>query len=506
MTDAQILPFFRRLLSFFSKNRSLLIILLVVFLLRIPSLFEPHRYADEEIYLTLGQGVRQGLVLYRDIHDNKPPLLYVVAAVAGDLFWFRFILLVAQAVGVVLFWKLAGLVFAGRRWVRLIASGFFAILSTLPFLEGNIANGENFMIVPAMGGAYLLYRRLRRPSEDTRPLGLLAVGFLFAVAFLFKVPIAFDFFGLLLFWLFFADPQPLRERLRSFPWSRLVLVLVGFGAPILLSIIYYSVLGAAVPYVRSALLQNIGYVSAWRGEDSGLFSNPLFSRGVMLLAILTVLFFLRRRLSFEIRFVSLWTVFSLYGALLSSRPYPHYLLEPLVPFSLLIFLPMMTRYWLQRGVVVLFISLVILAYFENGFWYYSTVPYYRNFLRFAQGRVGREEYFDFWGVRRNYEIAAYLRARTQASDRIFVWGTEPAIYALSERLPVGRYAVAYHILEFGAFDETMAALHSVQPRFIVVIDDLSQFSELKTLIDARYLRERAFDGAVIYRLSFVDDD
>ncbi len=61
---------------FLQLNPFLLIIILLMILLRIPSLFEPYWYGDEGIYLTLGQAIRKGLLLYRDIHDNKPPLLY----------------------------------------------------------------------------------------------------------------------------------------------------------------------------------------------------------------------------------------------------------------------------------------------------------------------------------------------------------------------------------------------------------------------------------------------
>ena len=37
----------------------LIVILALVFLLRVPSFFEPYYYGDEMIYLALGQGVRQ---------------------------------------------------------------------------------------------------------------------------------------------------------------------------------------------------------------------------------------------------------------------------------------------------------------------------------------------------------------------------------------------------------------------------------------------------------------
>ena len=64
-------------------------ILALVFIIRIPSFFEPYYYGDEMIYMSLGQGVRQGMTLYKDLHDNKPPLLYLTAAASGNIFWFK---------------------------------------------------------------------------------------------------------------------------------------------------------------------------------------------------------------------------------------------------------------------------------------------------------------------------------------------------------------------------------------------------------------------------------
>ena len=70
----------------------LTILLAIVLILRIPSFFEPFSYGDEMIYLTLGEAVRQGKTLYLFAHDNKPPLLYLIAAIAGNVFWFKVIL------------------------------------------------------------------------------------------------------------------------------------------------------------------------------------------------------------------------------------------------------------------------------------------------------------------------------------------------------------------------------------------------------------------------------
>ena len=89
----------------------LTILLAVVLVLRIPSFFEPFSYGDEMIYLALGEAIRRGIPLYKGIHDNKPPLLYILAAVAGNVFWFRVILTAWNLVTIVLFWHLMGVLF-----------------------------------------------------------------------------------------------------------------------------------------------------------------------------------------------------------------------------------------------------------------------------------------------------------------------------------------------------------------------------------------------------------
>ncbi|MDP3917665.1 MAG: hypothetical protein Q8Q30_00620, partial [Candidatus Woesebacteria bacterium] len=78
----------------------------ILLILRVPSFFEPYYYGDEMIYLALGEGVRQGIPLYLGLHDNKPPLLYLTAAISGNLFIFKVILAFWSIATVYIFWKL----------------------------------------------------------------------------------------------------------------------------------------------------------------------------------------------------------------------------------------------------------------------------------------------------------------------------------------------------------------------------------------------------------------
>src|SRR3989339_1860830 len=96
----------KKLISIIDTPLWLEILFAVLLILRIPSFFEPYYYGDEMIYLTLGEGIRQGTPLYSGLHDNKPPLLYLAAAISGSLVWFKVFLAVASLISIVLFAKI----------------------------------------------------------------------------------------------------------------------------------------------------------------------------------------------------------------------------------------------------------------------------------------------------------------------------------------------------------------------------------------------------------------
>ena len=135
----------------------LTILLGIVLLLRIPSFFEPFAYGDEMIYLTLGEGIRQGATLYKEVYDNKPPLLYLLAALAGNVFWFKAILAFWNVGTIILFWKLSQALFPNKLKLQKTGTIIFALLTTLPLLEGHIANAEIFMLGPIITAFLILF-------------------------------------------------------------------------------------------------------------------------------------------------------------------------------------------------------------------------------------------------------------------------------------------------------------------------------------------------------------
>ena len=185
----------------------LTILLAVVLVLRIPSFFEPFSYGDEMIYLTLGEAIRRGVPLYSGIHDNKPPLLYILAAIAGNVFWFRVILAAWMFITTVAFWKLTQVLFEKNPKARKIATIAFAILTTIPLLEGQIANAEIFMLGPTIAAFLVLL------TKKLTPKNLFFSGLLFSIATLFKVPAAFDVPVIITFWLIIAISKNKSKKL-----------------------------------------------------------------------------------------------------------------------------------------------------------------------------------------------------------------------------------------------------------------------------------------------------
>jgi hypothetical protein len=260
---------------------------------------------------------------------------------------------------------------------------------------------------------------------------------------------------------------------------------------------YFFWRGIGGLYLRSALLQNFGYLSSWDGGKG----DGLITRGLVMLAILALIWASRKKLGNNFGLISIWAITAIFGAFLSGRPYPHYLIEVVGPMALLtsFVLFQTTIYTALFGVVIaLLLAFGIVRY---KFWYYKSLPYYQNFASYVFGQKDKEQFYNFWGdnVTRNYRAATFINQITAPNDRIFVWGTEPALYVISNRDPAVKYVVSYHILDFSAQGEVGASLAKERPKVIVVDrNEPGKFSELSGIINANYALAGMFGDLLVY--------
>ena len=462
----------------------LVILLFICLLLRIPSFFEPYSYGDEMIYLTLGQGLRQGVPLYSGLHDNKPPVLYLIAALAGSLVWFKILLAISSLISIVIFAKIVKVIFENKSKTQKISVVLFALLTTLPLLEGNTANAENFMMAFTLGGIYLLL------SKKLNIRNLLSAGLLFGISFLTKVPALLDLPIIIVFWI--ITTQLNKENVIKILRNSLYLTL-GFLIPVVLSLIWYGVGGHLGDYVKAAFMQNVSYVSSWRPSDvqkSFLVRNtPLLIRFLIASFGIIITFIFRKKLSKPFILASVWLMLSLFAVTLSERPYPHYLLQSVGPIIILLGI-LFTQKTVEQSLVVipLLFAFFVPVYYK--FWYYPTSLYYLRFMKYVAGVSSKEKYLSGFNkyTQRNYQIANFLVSSSYKKDKVFVWGPDsPTIYALSRRIPPIKYVADYHVFDYSSKCEIVKMLSSDKPRFIVITLEAKPFLEVAGFLHKNYL-------------------
>lgn len=463
-------------------------ILVLAFFLRLPSLFEPNHYGDEGIYQVLGQQIRRGALLYQDVWDNKPPLLYLLYAFFdGDQFSLRLLSLIFALLSMVSFYFLSQEIFQKRPKVVFSLTLIFSLLFALPLLEGNIANSENFMLFPIILAFYLAWKNL---SKITASLTFIA-GLLFSLAFLLKIVAVFDLAALFLF-LTFTFWEKKKQLIKL-----LVTLLLGFTFSIGITILFFFSQGVLKEFLSAVLSQNVSYV-AWGNEF--LIPQGRLLLKLFLLSLFCLFLFLKRKAFSESQLlIFLWFAFSLFNALFAERPWIHYLLVLLPSFCLLL-----GSFWAEIKFRKLTLIILIFTFYlvATRFWIYGqTLTYYANFFSYGLGQKTTAQYRNFWGSRvsRDYQVAQFLTLKTSAEEPTFIWGNSAQIYALAKRPPVGPYVVAYHAnFTPQAREETISALTKSKPRYFIILPEAEPLRDLEVFLAKNYFRFGEGEGFLIY--------
>lgn len=577
-----MLPHLQKLDTWLSRRLSFILLLLLLLVLRLPSLCEPYWYGDEGIYLTIGHALSQGSRLYSEIIDHKTPIIYYLAMVPNQ-FWFRVLLLGWMVAALGFFYSLAGKLFRHHS-ARVAATLVFVLLTNLPAFEGNIPNGELFVMGFVLAGGWVLSLtplwnafwssgrpRLNSHSQPestthlnlelrdlrmTRQVAWLLVlaGTLFGLAILTKVPAVFDvaafisvaWFSLSASWGEWLQRLFSGKKLRwqIFPpavsvaiMEHALLVVAATASVIVLSVIYFVVRGSGADYLEYGLLYNFRYAGSWILP----FDNPLlvflFSLPgkVLLLALFLWILTLGRGLfSRRFQFIASWFALTLVASLLSNRPYPHYFLQVMPAIALILGLlwegvqAMLESHWrrssrtqpltlngspvrtqpkprtmisaaeLGVGLALVCWFIAILSLMKVGT--YPTVEYYQRWGRLLTGELSGEQYRNKFNayMADNYKVAELLKPH--ANQRLFIWGTNPMLYALTQTIPTDKFTVAFHIKDFQSYDQSLEAIQVHRPKYIVVMNsDSTTFPALNEYLVDNYAPNSDFQHFVLWK-------
>ncbi len=533
----------------------LFVILFVMVILRLPNFLEPYWYGDEAIYLTLGNAINQGSLLYTDIVDHKTPLIYQLARVP-DQYSFRLLLLAWMIITLALFYCFSRRLL-GKKYLAIISTGFLMVFTTLPLFEGNIPNGELFVMGFVMMGAFILrHTRIFSVATTIQPhvthgnqitstellqklgnigkgfaqesLLLLITGAFFGLAILTKVPALLDVAAFMaIFWFIFANTLLNVNKQTVFKIlpiliTRLAMLLVGIGIPIIASMVYYKMLGSGNDYLNFGLLYNFHYTGTWKLQ----FNNPtltwLFTFGaktLLLFAGLVLTTLLGKKIPFKLQFAFSWFLLAIFATLLSNRPYPHYFIQIFPALGLLLALMVesieVIASWLNKhsklnrlavrltlpqiilSLFAVMLSISIMYALHVGL--YPVAKYYANSWLYSQNQMSEKAYFSSFDglVNENYEVAEVI-TQMQLKD-LFIWGTNPMIYAQTKTVPTSRFTVAFHIKDVNNFEQTLQKIKLEKPRMIIVMrGEENSFPELNRYLTRNYLVNYQYRSMTVY--------
>jgi hypothetical protein len=100
--------------------------------------------------------------------------------------------------------------------------------------------------------------------------------------------------------------------------------------------------------------------------------------------------------------------------------------------------------------------------------------YYVNFVSWGLGLKSDAAYNDYFDRRVNLtqRLASELGDLGSESERLYIWGEYPWVYALAESTPADRYMTSFYTLLIPYLDwKLRPSLDASDPRFIVVMSD-----------------------------------
>ncbi len=472
--------------KYINLNKDVLAVLLLTFLLRLPSLFEPPWYDDEGIYAAVANSLLNGQRLYTEVLDNRPPGIYLLYAVIIGVFGPNLAFIKLAAILSVIGSQLTLVRIGSNMWSRragLIAALLLGVLSSLPIFEGNIANAEIFMMFPTCLGMLLWIKGRYFYS-----------GLAFGAALSIKQIAGAEFAAVLVTVMLFA---PFWRRKAG-------LLLAGYSIPVLLMLAYVISTDSLGEFIYA----NFSYYTDYLQRGARVHYSFGVVKVILLLSSILVMMAWARGprtdKSANMVLPAMWLVFAFFGSILTGRPYVHYLI-PIFPAVSLILgwcavswqttrIASVTWRKLLATSSVLGVSMwLLLSIFVP--WPRWTSPgwafnYYANFVQHVLGVRSSAVYNDFFDkrVNRNLAVASYLSSRAKDGDSLLVWGDEPWIYVLSSLPEVARFTVAYYAYEIpGELKRVAESVAIREPTFIALVTNKPLYPELKSAIDKNYV-------------------
>ena len=424
------------------------IAIIILIVLRLPSLFESFWYGDEGIYAAVADEISQGKLLYNQAWDHKPPLLFWMFLPAAIIGWGKgFVLL--RVFNILL--GVLSLIFVNqilKRKVshipRLISLVFLAFLLGSTILEGNILNAEVIFMAFNLGAILLFVLKKN----------FYLAGFLAFLSFITKVP---GFVELAMVFVAFAFIY-FKENGFKFIFQSVAKMAVGFLIPTIVMLLYFFSKGTIPDFIYANATFNQIY-SLHQNNYFEIFGLQLPNTYLQLFSFVsifilgTILYWKKKISSFAYFSLTLF-VAEIFASLLSAKNYGHYFLQILPGATLLLAIVIQNfknifkiKNILLILMIVLFLIPSILVFKKGGkvAVHANLVKYYQSFFEgYLLNKPSAKEKF-WWGRQEEVvNISKYID--DNYGDKLaYIYTSKPWIIALTDLNLTNKYMVWFHL-------------------------------------------------------------
>jgi 4-amino-4-deoxy-L-arabinose transferase-like glycosyltransferase len=488
----------------------LILICLLPVLLYLPFAGTPFE-RDEGTYATVAQGLLDGKVPYRDLFDNKPPLVYGWYAFSFALFGEsttapRMVAAVLLSVTTLALFAQARLLFP--RGVAYLAATLFAVSTGVPFLALH-ANTEAYMLLPLVTSIAAFTVGMSKQ----RLLWFVAAGLLGALAIGTKQVAVWNLVSLALvalIWRWRMGGQ-LRDRL-----APLAALVGGAAAGLAFIVGPFLATGAVDDLIYANISYNWLYMGflTWTDRFLNLGNGTLFvtaaAAPLLVSGAIGMVSVLRKGRRAVDYLVVVWALASAIGVASGGRFFPHYFLHLVPAMAILAAVVIHERFARSRHrpssrpAIMFGLLLVSISLATNAVLYLAPAP--------AERQVAESVYYQKEWEENSRALGLYLKERTDPTDTIFNFGREPQVYFYADRRPAAQffYDWAYQYDE-ETLAETVEVLRFERPAFILdstlppLFPPGPRPQVLKELLDDDYEYIGSLYFADLYRLKEDSD-
>ena len=466
------------------RDAAFLLVLSVLPILFLLPLFGAPFERDQGTYATIARGWMDGAVPYRDLWDNKGPLLFLWYAASFS--WLgetivapRVLAGIAAGLCVPFVWATADRLFDRR--VATTAAVVFALSFANVYLQVT-ANAEVFMLLPMTVGLWAF----AVGATGGRQGWFLVAGALTALAVFTRQSAVWMFVGYAA-WLAIVSWREPADRPRHMASMAAMAAGALLGAAPF--VIYFASQGALLELWHAMFGFNLGWAaeqSTWLKFVPPLFVEPAPLFGGLLLWVLALIGIWRlwKRSDRAAWLVLSVLVVSEAAVQTMGKGSAHYSIQllPAVAISVAVGLPYVARRWRARDMafrsVLAASALVTLC--AAAFAYAPPTPEERFVAQYTF-----RDYAD--DAVQAPAIAAAVARMTEAEDCVYEWGRSSQIYFLADRAPCTRWIHdrPYEV-DTTMLGEVMADLEERTPAVILVTTDEPPPRELQAFIEEHY--------------------